>query len=1063
MQSVLDVIIDPTKAQAGARAVNQALSGMGGQAGRAMDHLRYRVDTVKNSLFSMRSAIAALGIASFARSLTTVSHNLDLAARGMRAVTTSAGQAAIQLERVRAIEDEFQTGDLPMARAYRLLASNGLPDVEQSLRTVANAAVTLGEDIETVINGILAGEERSLRRLGIQMIDLGQGEVDLVLGDMEVRAQKTDDALRKGLLQLLEKGFPNATEQLASSMEHQFKRVMDAWDDVEVAIMRGGLEDFLTATFRTFSDAWDVEEANRKGKQFADGVREVMKTVSRDVAVVIDLTAPLGRVIFGTVEKAWAGFQKLPPEIQTIGLFGALWFGKRGLLILTAGLAITEKLGLSFDDAMKQAAGMVEATQKIFGSSPGEIAGNILLPPGLRPRDQQPPESQEDRAKRTQERAEAAKEALGLGTGRSAAKVGSLFGLIEGADTETKTALETLNKFWASVDQKEGEIRKKRAADLAQAEAERKAGKSGLIGQGVGAGERILTAQMEKLKRDTDLFVKLEEDKPRFDFDPDMAAAMQKSLDYTTALQERSYLALDRSKVITEQLVRAWQEGVEPTDRIAKNIHEQFLRQGEATKATRVWSELISKVEIDLDEAVKTTKLMEIPIEERELEADKIRLSRTLLEGNLKLSDKQLESLLKKLGLLDQERSKLAAAQNLEQERLSIQEETARLLAEARDMQGGTQAAPIGSFRGAVGTDLPSKQTILDQKDRQAKARGLAFDRAAISEDIDAQLAARKINFLTRTNYELDIQIASTKILTREVGQHLDAREAEIRTLQLVQQLQQRGVQLDQNEIESIRKKSQALQDAQASLRTSDAINSMVDNWRVGWDTIVRAGDQAFSHLEDAMTQWIMTGKMDFDQFANYVTQELVRMGVRASMSLMMNKALSAMGNGSGSGGFNLGDLISMGISSMSSGTGGTGTMTGTVTSGLTGLGTGSSGPVTSSIGMKPLGLQQGGVFEYSKARGFHAYRSYYDIPGAQQGMVSTHERLLRISEGHTAEAVIPLKGGKVPVEMKSGGKISINAPITIITPDAGGVRRSEAQIQAQLSSALARSARRVG
>jgi hypothetical protein len=110
-----------------------------------------------------------------------------------------------------------------------------------------------------------------------------------------------------------------------------------------------------------------------------------------------------------------------------------------------------------------------------------------------------------------------------------------------------------------------------------------------------------------------------------------------------------------------------------------------------------------------------------------------------------------------------------------------------------------------------------------------------------------------------------------------------------------------------------------------------------------------------------------------------------------------------------------------------------------------------------------PSGIPGGSDFSGADQQGgVESWRGKVPLlQGMQKGGISYNERLIRISEGQTPEAVIPLKGGKVPVSLTGGGGPMIHAPITIITPDAGGIHKSMGQIEAEVSSRLQRAAKR--
>jgi hypothetical protein len=67
-----------------------------------------------------------------------------------------------------------------------------------------------------------------------------------------------------------------------------------------------------------------------------------------------------------------------------------------------------------------------------------------------------------------------------------------------------------------------------------------------------------------------------------------------------------------------------------------------------------------------------------------------------------------------------------------------------------------------------------------------------------------------------------------------------------------------------------------------------------------------RAGEKAFGGLADAITDFVMTGKFNFKDFANSVIRDLVRIAAQAAITFAIKKALQAFGGPIGSffGGF---------------------------------------------------------------------------------------------------------------------------------------------------------------
>ena len=1017
MQSVLDIIINPKGAMAGAQQVNQSLNRIKQQANETTNVMRDKFNSVRQTLFSVQTAIVGLGFGAFAKSLIDVTRNLNMAERQMRGVTTSTGQAALELENVRRIADKFMFADLPMAHAFRLLASHDIPNVEQALDTLGNAALATGRDIESVTNAILSGNERQLRQLGVRIVDLGTGQVDLIFGKMELRANKTDQAIRNGLLKLL-KEMPDATKQMGNDMDFQIRRLEDAWEDFRIAIMRGGLEDFLTATFREIADGFDENAMKRKGQAVAEGIQEVIKAVAKDVAFVLDLVAPLASILGDIFGSALRMFGALPPMVQTIGIFGVLFFGLRGLAVMTAGLALAEAMGIKAEQIGK---GADMAATGLMNSAQSSPLG-LLMRKGA---ELATGKNLTTRPKQLDE------QTYYIGLGES---IKSVDELIKKKGETTTSYAERVEKFFNRVSESSKKIAEERKKAEAQAKAERAAGATGLSGGGLSDDARKINAQLARLKADTAEFTAMEERKRSLMFSPDQAEQMAKAVEFINKMR---------------------QDGLPIEARHEAAIKAQFALRGEAIAQTKIWTALeedrIEKIEagnrlmdqatIELQEAIDASRVMEQSIENRSLETAKLAFQRELMSGKVQLERDQKDEILAKLVLIDRERKMVEGLQMMEARRLELAEETARLNAETRDMMGrGIAGRPIGGFPGATGQTNQSRQTLLEEREREFANRGLSeqFNRSQAELEIDNKLRAQRQNFIARENYGIQQQINQTSILVDTMGMTTDERQKEIRLRETILSLQQRGVALTSEEVEEFRKQQDALQEAIAGERTAQAMNSFVDNFRVGWDTIIKSGEQAYQHLEDALTQMIMTGKADFTSFANFVQQELIRMGIRASMNALMGQLA-----GGGGGGFNFGDLLSQGISA------GFGAMKGPGfgTANSLGAGSGNLAPTASNF------AQRGGVFDW-----------YGRIPGFQHGGVNHHERLIKISEGQTPEAIIPLSGGRnVPVKLTGADRgVTINAPITFVTPDAQGARRSQTQIQAQMSTAMSRASRRI-
>lgn len=96
-------------------------------------------------------------------------------------------------------------------------AVNLQPTVE-NLKTVTNAALATGDSVESITTILKSVETEPLRRLGIELDRTGDSAV-LQFKDIRIETDKTDRAIREGLLQLFAEAFPDGIERSQGTFE----------------------------------------------------------------------------------------------------------------------------------------------------------------------------------------------------------------------------------------------------------------------------------------------------------------------------------------------------------------------------------------------------------------------------------------------------------------------------------------------------------------------------------------------------------------------------------------------------------------------------------------------------------------------------------------------------------------------------------------------------------------------------------------------------------------------------------------------------------------------------
>ncbi len=860
MESILDIIINGAGSLAGARSVNTALKSIQTTATQTTDHMKAKFDSVKQNVFSLQSALLALGVGAVGRSFLEMGVSLDKTERGLRSVATSSGQAALQLTRLRDISDEFQLPDEEMANSFRLLVSNGIPDAENALRRLANVSKATGEDVSTVTTAMLAGQERTLRKLGIQLIDLGQGQVDIVMGNMEMRVNKTNQSIRAGLMQVF-KSIPDSTKTAANSFELQMKRMEDIWDDFKAAVIQGGLGSFITATFKTIADAFPANDIKQRGKDTADFIKRMIQTIAESVAFTMDLMAPLATVTFGVIKKLIDGFNSLPVELQTVGVIGMFMMGTKGRIAMLGLLALVGQIeGMAAAAAAKN-----KSENKALADAPDIVGQNRGgdLSQAMEILQRQAREREQDK--------------LNEGDGQPFFKTPTFDAA--GIAKDSRSYLDTVKDTFKRINEETEKEEKKRAAAIAKAEQERKAGKTGTVKGGKSENQRIVNAQLDELRDNTKRFVANIDDKA----DPEMAAEMVEAMG-------RAFEFINAQR----------QKGNELGKKDIAIIMEQFAIQGDAAKVARQNAEQLeinngkqergNAIIKETADAVRDLQDEQLALQQpigaaRDEQVFTLKAIRQLEKDNATILPEQLEWLKKQLATMANLKTENASLTAAEQRRLDHMERIAALedqISDARD-------------KGTTGFTLStpnSLETRVNAAERNAKRTGLSFDRDEATDQTKKEMAAERTLAIDTSNTSLAKQIDYENDLLRLAGRSRPAREAELLFLQKRNEFREKGITLGPEEEQNLRDQATALQNAKESAMGVEALNQFTDSLEVNFQTIGRSAQNAYGLMEDALVQFTRTGRLNFAQFSEFVMQEINRMIIR----MLILKAIQAVG-----------------------------------------------------------------------------------------------------------------------------------------------------------------------
>lgn len=127
-------------------------------------------------------------------------------------VSSSAELADIQLKKIRdfAAKTPLLTEDV--VAAFVQLKAIGIPSAFEVTEALGNVAVQFGKSVEEILPAFVGLNKKTLRPLGVQLDRTGQKAV-LMSGNMRLEVEKTDDAIRAGLLEIWRTRFPDAMDK----------------------------------------------------------------------------------------------------------------------------------------------------------------------------------------------------------------------------------------------------------------------------------------------------------------------------------------------------------------------------------------------------------------------------------------------------------------------------------------------------------------------------------------------------------------------------------------------------------------------------------------------------------------------------------------------------------------------------------------------------------------------------------------------------------------------------------------------------------------------------------
>tara|TARA_A100001035_G_scaffold276762_1_gene272410 strand:- start:6832 stop:8850 length:2019 start_codon:yes stop_codon:yes gene_type:complete len=313
------------------------------------------VNNLKNSVFNLKVAFAALGVGLVARDFVNTAREIerlkvrfkflfDTAAEGEKAfkgLIKFAGEVPFTL-------DEIQRGSANLA-----VVAKDADELNEILRITGDIAAASGLDFQTTAEQI----QRTFSA-GINSADLfrerGVRELLGFEAGVAISAEKSKqhiiDAFRDGTI-----AVKGASLEMAETFDGVMSMISDKFLQFKIALMDAGPFDLLKA------NAILVEET--LGKSFetiedaalfmGDRIVEAFKAIVLGVAGFIDTFRPAINFVFGSFNTLSRFVNSVPPVIASIGILGFLALGTKGRLVVIAIAGVYNKIQDIFREMME--------------------------------------------------------------------------------------------------------------------------------------------------------------------------------------------------------------------------------------------------------------------------------------------------------------------------------------------------------------------------------------------------------------------------------------------------------------------------------------------------------------------------------------------------------------------------------------------------------------------------------------------------------------------------------------------------------------------------------------
>ena len=323
---------------------------------QAFGVLKTRLGVLKQSIFSVQSALVGIGAGLVVRNLVNTGKELENLRTRLKFLLKDTNEGAKAFDNMVKFASKvpFSLEEIQSGSGILATVTDNADDLQKMLEITGNVAATTGLDFRTAAEQI----QRSFSA-GIGAADLFREKgVRNMLGFKAGATVSIEDTIA-AFERVFGKGgrFGNSTDELAKTFEGTLSMIGDKIFNFKKVLLEAG---FFEELKNQFGDLDKFLSDN------ADRLDEIATTVGKNLAQAVTGAVSVGQDLIPTLQKIGSilksikdGFMALPEFVREVGLVGAFLFGKKGAVALAGVSFIIDKIN-DFVRQTKVEAGIID-------------------------------------------------------------------------------------------------------------------------------------------------------------------------------------------------------------------------------------------------------------------------------------------------------------------------------------------------------------------------------------------------------------------------------------------------------------------------------------------------------------------------------------------------------------------------------------------------------------------------------------------------------------------------------------------------------------------------------